>query len=100
VNTTPGGSQTAGGAGGFSINGFPGLAGTKYQGGDSREESGGGGGGGGYNGGAGGEKGGTGGAGATNYYFTQFLVGSGAPTQLVLSSQGVRSGNGYMEIYI
>jgi len=89
-----GGTGGAGGVGGGGGGGAGGVGGYEYR------LSGGGGGGGGYNGGAGGEKAGTGGAGATNYYFTQFLVGSGAPTQLVLSSQGVRSGDGYMEIYI
>jgi uncharacterized repeat protein (TIGR02543 family) len=71
VNTTPGGSQTAGGAGGFSVNGFPGLAGTKYQGGDSRDESGGGGGGY-YGGGGGGDNGG--GGGGSSYIDTRTVT--------------------------
>jgi uncharacterized repeat protein (TIGR02543 family) len=51
-NSGTGGTQTAGGIGGVSVNGYPGTAGAAYQGGDSKDE--GGGGGGGYLGGGGG----------------------------------------------
>ena len=88
-NGTPG----PGGYGGGGGAGNGGAGGYEYR------TGGGGGGGGGYNGGAGGEKAGTGGAGGTNFYKGQTFTGSG-PTQLVLSSQGVRSGNGYIEIYV
>jgi uncharacterized repeat protein (TIGR02543 family) len=51
-NSGTGGTQTAGGTGGISNNGYPGTVGAAFQGGDSRDE--GGGGGGGYFGGGGG----------------------------------------------
>jgi len=63
-NTYPGGTQTAGGTGGYSINGYPGTNGVAYQGGDSKDE--GGGGGGGYFGGGGGGDN-TGGGGGSSY---------------------------------
>jgi uncharacterized repeat protein (TIGR02543 family) len=52
VNSGTGGTQTAGGAGGYSVNGYSGTAGSAYLGGTSKDE--GGGGGGGYYGGGGG----------------------------------------------
>jgi uncharacterized repeat protein (TIGR02543 family) len=55
-----GGDTTTAGTGGTSGNGWPGLAGSKYQGGNGRDE-GGGGGGGWYGGGGGGDNGGGGG---------------------------------------
>ncbi|MTA38688.1 MAG: hypothetical protein F2566_01350, partial [Actinobacteria bacterium] len=88
VNTTPGGSQTAGGAGGFSINGFPGLAGTKYQGGDSRDESGGGGGG--YYGGGGGGDNGAGGGGSS--YIGHASVTSGSTSAGSTTTPGTSTG--------
>jgi CshA-type fibril repeat protein len=60
VNGGGGGTPTAGGTGGISGNSFPGLAGSKYTGGNSRDE-GGGGGGGWWGGGGGGDNGGGGG---------------------------------------
>jgi hypothetical protein len=88
VNTTPGGSQTAGGAGGYSINGFPGLAGAKYQGGDSRDESGGGGGG--YYGGGGGGDNGGGGGGSS--YVGHASVTSGSTSAGTTTTPGTSSG--------
>ena len=64
VNSGTGGTQTTGGAGGFSNNGYPGTAGTAYLGGTSKDE-GGGGGGGYYGGGGGGDN--YGGAGGSSY---------------------------------
>jgi uncharacterized repeat protein (TIGR02543 family) len=62
-NPGTGGTQIAGGTGGFSVNNIPGFAGRKYTGGDSRDESGGGGGG--YWGGGGGGDNGGGGGGSS-----------------------------------
>jgi uncharacterized repeat protein (TIGR02543 family) len=88
INTTPGGSQTAGGAGGYSINGFPGLAGAKYQGGDSRDESGGGGGG--YYGGGGGGDNGGGGGGSS--YIGHASVSAGSTSAGSATTPGTSTG--------
>ena len=64
VNSGAGATQSAGGAGGNSGNGYPGTAGTAYQGGTSKDD-GGGGGGGFYGGGGGGDN--YGGGGGSSY---------------------------------
>ena len=84
-------NQYIGGAGGFGGGGGGASGGS---GGWPYRVSGGGGGGGGWNGGNGGLHGAYNGLGGTNFYFSQTLP----VTQLVTSSQGVRSGNGFMEI--
>jgi uncharacterized repeat protein (TIGR02543 family) len=88
VNTTTGGSQTAGGIGGFSINGFPGFNGVKFQGGDSRDESGGGGGG--YWGGGGGGDNGAGGGGSS--YWDSLTVTSGSTSAGSATTPGTSTG--------
>jgi uncharacterized repeat protein (TIGR02543 family) len=88
VNSGTGGTQTAGGAGGYSVNGYSGTPGSAYLGGTSKDE-GGGGGGGFFGGGGGGDN--YGGAGGSSYIalLTAATTTSGANCGNAASSTGL-----------
>jgi len=93
-NPATGGTQSAGGTGGFSINGYPGTAGSAYLGGNSRDE-GGGGGGGYFGGGGGGDNGGGGGGSSYKTLLTGGITTAGASCGVA----GVSTGLGYTISY-